>query len=314
MSLISIIVPIYNAAKSLHRCIDSILTQTYTDFELILVDDGSKDNSGMICDEYAKRDERVKVYHKENGGVSSARNLGLEWISGDFVAFIDSDDWINSDFLERMNNASNGADMVICEIAYERDGKVIYSDNSLVRKSTIAYLKKQILYGFTSVCNCMFSRELIHAYNLRFEAVRYSEDFIFSLKVTCLATSIKYVDAPLYHYNRNNESSALHKYPDDLHKDLLYCDSLMIAFFKEKGVFEELKREYYWHVLRIKKELVLAASKHSDFKHYIPESNAYILSCPLVNFKLKIMMCLLICHLDILVKALIFTRKLLGRN
>lgn len=314
MPLISIIVPIYNAAKSLHRCIDSILTQTYTDFELILVDDGSKDNSGMICDEYAKRDERVKVYHKENGGVSSARNLRLEGISGDFVAFIDSDDWIKPDFLEQMNIASSGADMVICEMAYERDGKVIYSDNSLAGKDKIAYLKYQILYGFTSVCNCMFSRELVNTYNLRFEAVRYSEDFIFSLKAICLATSIKYVDAPLYHYNRNNESSALHKYPDNMHKDLLYCDSLMIAFFKEKGVFEELKREYYWHVLRIRKELVLAASKHSDFKHYIPESNAYILSCPLVNFKLKIMMCLLICHLDILVKVLIFTRKLLGRN
>lgn len=91
---ISVIVPVYNAEKYLHRCVDSILAQTFNDFELLLIDDGSKDSSGEICDEYARKDERVKVWHKENGGVSSARNVGLENARGEWVTFSDSDDWL----------------------------------------------------------------------------------------------------------------------------------------------------------------------------------------------------------------------------
>ena len=94
---ISVIVPVYNVEKYLHRCVDSILAQTFNDFELLLIDDGSKDKSGAICDEYAAKDSRVRVFHKENGGVSSARNLGLENAKGDWIIFIDSDDWIADD-------------------------------------------------------------------------------------------------------------------------------------------------------------------------------------------------------------------------
>ena len=100
MPLVSIIVPVYKAEQWLHRCVDSILAQTMTDFELLLIDDGSPDKSGEICDEYAAKDNRVRVFHKENGGVSSARNLGLDNAVGDFVMFVDSDDWIVSDCLE----------------------------------------------------------------------------------------------------------------------------------------------------------------------------------------------------------------------
>ena len=93
--LISIIVPIYNSESTLKRCVDSILAQTYQNFELLLIDDGSKDCSGEICKEYAQKDSRVKVFHKENGGVSSARNLGLDNARGEWVTFVDSDDWID---------------------------------------------------------------------------------------------------------------------------------------------------------------------------------------------------------------------------
>ena len=92
MNVISIIVPIYNAGKTLHRRIDSILSQTYTSWELLLIDDGSTDTSGPICDEYAARDARVRVFHKENGGVSSARNVGLDNARGEWITFVDADD------------------------------------------------------------------------------------------------------------------------------------------------------------------------------------------------------------------------------
>ena len=96
---ISVIVPVYNTEKYLKRCIDSILAQSYSDFELLLIDDGSTDASPAICDEYATNDSRVRVFHKPNGGVSSARNLGLDNARGEWIAFVDSDDWIESEML-----------------------------------------------------------------------------------------------------------------------------------------------------------------------------------------------------------------------
>ena len=101
MPQISIIVPVYKVKDYLCQCIDSILEQTFCDFELILVDDGSPDNSGMICDEYSRKDSRVRVIHKENGGVSSARNAGIEAAQGEYIAFVDADDWLAEDFLEK---------------------------------------------------------------------------------------------------------------------------------------------------------------------------------------------------------------------
>lgn len=100
---ISIIVPIYNVEKYLPKCIESILSQTFTNFELILVNDGSKDRSGIICDEYASKDNRIKVIHKENGGVSSARNSGVDLASGKYIGFVDPDDYIKKDMYERLH-------------------------------------------------------------------------------------------------------------------------------------------------------------------------------------------------------------------
>ena len=98
--MISIIIPVYNAENSIHRCIRSVCSQTYKDWELILVDDGSKDNSGKICDEYSKQDKRIHVIHKENEGVSKARNAGLKIATGDYISFVDSDDWLDNNYLQ----------------------------------------------------------------------------------------------------------------------------------------------------------------------------------------------------------------------
>ena len=123
MNVISIIVPIYNAGKTLHRCIDSILSQTYTSWELLLVDDGSTDSSGVICDEYAAQDARVRVFHKENGGVSSARNVGLDHARGEWITFVDSDDYIEENFL-RSFEGNLDADLVVGNMEICEDGKL----------------------------------------------------------------------------------------------------------------------------------------------------------------------------------------------
>ena len=102
MPVISIIVPVYNVEKYIHQCIDSILLQTFTDFEVLLVDDGASDHSGSICDEYAHRDSRIRVFHQENAGVSVARNKGLCEAIGEYVTFVDSDDWIKPDYLNEL--------------------------------------------------------------------------------------------------------------------------------------------------------------------------------------------------------------------
>ena len=112
MPLVSIIVPIYNTFSTLYRCIDSILAQSYTDFELLLINDGSVDGSGFICDEYAAKDSRVRVCHKQNGGVSSARNLGLDNACGEWITFIDSDDYVLPSYLFRLTSCLD-ADWII---------------------------------------------------------------------------------------------------------------------------------------------------------------------------------------------------------
>lgn len=313
--LVSVIIPVYNSESYLHRCVDSLLTQSYTDFELILVDDGSRDSSSDICDEYARKDGRVKVFHKENAGVSSARNLGLDNATGEFVVFVDSDDWVDIHFLEYLYTAVHKEkfDIAVCEIINYYGHKIKISNNSLIEKGKCAYIKHQIIAGFTSVCNMMFNREFIEANRLRFEKVRYSEDFIFSIKAICLSKRITYVANHLYYYDRTNEISALHHYPDDMYKDLLYGDALMIDFFKEEGYFDDFKREIYWRVLANKRELVLSVNKHKEFKKLLPESKRYILDCPLINQKLRVMMWLLSHNLDFIVRIFVLSRKILRR-
>ena len=115
--LISVIIPVYNVEKYLKRCMDSVLKQTYSNIEIIIVDDGSTDTSGSLCDEYWKKDSRITVFHKENGGLSSARNFGLERVSGNYVCFIDSDDFIHENYISFMYDKiiKNDADICYCK-------------------------------------------------------------------------------------------------------------------------------------------------------------------------------------------------------
>ena len=128
MPLISVIVPVYKVEKYIHKCVDSILTQTFPDFELFLVDDGSPDNCGKICDEYAEKDNRVIVIHKENGGLSDARNVAIDRAKGDYLTFIDSDDYVSENHLETMYNAltETDSDIAIANITSFSEDK--YND------------------------------------------------------------------------------------------------------------------------------------------------------------------------------------------
>ena len=183
---ISIIVPIYNTESYLRRCIESVLSQTFTDFELLLIDDGSTDRSGSICDEYARMDNRVRVFHKENGGVSSARNLGLDNTRGEWIAFVDSDDWVKADYLKNMlRHTEEDVDMVIAHEELHRQNGEVEKRNHPERRITEAnfadfFIDNGIHWKFAPWGN-LYRRRIIQEHRLSFrEDVRFGEDALFN--------------------------------------------------------------------------------------------------------------------------------------
>lgn len=205
--MISIIVPVYNAEQYLHRCIDSILAQSYTHFELLLIDDGSKDASGAICDEYAARDCRVRVFHKENGGVSSARNLGLDNAQGEYITFCDADDYVGPDWLAAYSEAiANNVDLAI-QGYYAIDGDNTvekqlqpHSGNSIkAKRQLITSLMSQGMYGYLWVK--LFRRAIIEEHAIRFDAQStFREDEQFFSKCLEYTSSFIYTDRVGYYY------------------------------------------------------------------------------------------------------------------
>lgn len=204
---VSVIVPVYKAEAYLHRCVDSLLAQTFTDFELLLIDDGTPDRSGMICDEYAIKDARVRVFHKENGGVSSARQLGLDKALGEYVIHADPDDWVESNMLEELYNEAKkeNADMVICDFFNEyKDGKQYYVHQLLPSLDSQAVLQQLLSMKLHGSCwNKLVRRTCFITWSIRFpESIHIWED----LWVNCLLCNhdihISYLNKALYHYDR----------------------------------------------------------------------------------------------------------------
>lgn len=216
--LISIIVPIFNSSKQLRRCIDSILSQTYTDIELILVDDGSTDESGEICDEYAKIDKRIRVIHKENGGQSSARNIGIQEAQGSYLSFIDSDDMVSIDFLYYLykNIIDYNAEMSICTIKHVNDGdKFVFQKSNKIRLLDSQQAISEMFYQYSwleSPCNKLYKKQL-------FEGCKFNESIIFedsllmpSLFEKCTRIVYGYAQKYAYIHRKNSTTTAKYSY------------------------------------------------------------------------------------------------------
>lgn len=182
--LISIIVPVYNAENTIGRCVDSILNQTFRDWELLLVDDGSIDHSDMICDQYAAKDRRIKIFHKENGGVSSARNIGLKYAKGEWITFVDADDYLNVESLCDMIKCSENADLVMSSIkicGYQE--RVVKLDNSFANNEYEIGILLTLLNGYMGLTvpfAKLLKLSIINKYKIRFDN-RFSsgEDTLF---------------------------------------------------------------------------------------------------------------------------------------
>lgn len=245
--LISVIVPVYNVEAYLKRCINSIINQTYKKIEIILVDDGSTDNSCKICDEYKKKDERIQVIHKTNGGLSDARNVGKKTSKGDYICFIDSDDYIETNYIEELYNMCINSETQIAQCCFE-----IITDNKETIKPKVEEIKYKKVsaqemiynsYGKYSanniiVCNKMFKRELLNG--IDFVVGKLHEDEFITYKLIYRACEVAVTNQKLYNYYQRQGSITNSSF------NLKRLDYLMaleerLEFFKEK----KEKKLYY---------------------------------------------------------------------
>ena len=315
-SKVSIIVPVYNVEKYLRGCVDSVLSQTYKNLEIILVDDGSPDNCPQICDEYVKLDTRVKVIHKENGGLSSARNAGLDEMTGDYVQFVDSDDYIEPEMIETMLSRleSGNGDVAICLEKCD-DEKLFEGD-----------IYKNILEDKigSQVWRYLFKAEKFAGGGIRFPIGRNFEDVAIMHNVL-YQNKIVYVARRLYNYNRDNQDSILNtpnmkkryktavdaaiafsnrfewmKDKNDIEKESK-DNALQIAFSRSIGAFHRYYRndsykqdiDYLYNFLKQNKKEI---KKLKNMKRINKLQYKFILMCPnlfaricavLIRFKRK---------------------------
>lgn len=248
--LISIIVPVYNVERYLNRCLDSITQQTYSNLEIILVDDGSTDKSGIICDEYALKDNRIKVLHQKNAGQSCARNVGLDIALGTFIGFVDSDDWIVPDMFEKMhqNLTENNADISNCGIMRKNEKTGM--------EKRCAPFPFPITGGNQGVhlllenkltvvpWNKLFKRNIWD--NIRFPAGMWFEDELIMPYLFAKASIISYMDEALYNYNERSGSTIHSSFGKADMDRLLALEDHIIAFATDYPDLElRLKMNYY---------------------------------------------------------------------
>ena len=249
MPRLSVIVPVYNTEKYLRECLDSILTQTYTDFELILVDDGSTDSSGAICDSYSRADSRIHVIHQQNGGVTAARKMGTKAAVGDYISFVDSDDWIAPDMFQQMlaKAEHHDLDMILCDMVVEKQGSsTVIRTGDLTGQFSSEAIKQQIyphmLFDFQknmpglslNLWNKLIKSTIVKSVLSDFpNHVTYGEDALASL-ICLLRSKCIYImeDSAFYHYRQTEEFLQREQNISLLGRLRSFAGSTQIAFLR----------------------------------------------------------------------------------
>lgn len=215
--LLSVIVPVYKTEPYLRKCLDSVVNQTYSRLEIILVDDGSPDNSGAICDEYAAQDSRIRVIHQKNGGLSAARNVGIQEAGGEFVALLDSDDYLDTDMYRQMMEKATqeAADIVICDFYSVKETGNVYEGLALSTAVQTEEIRKLVLMDKISsyVWNKIYHKKMFEG--IQFKEVRGYEDLMASPEIFRRAQKITYLPKPFYYYNCLNVNSISAVYNQD---------------------------------------------------------------------------------------------------
>lgn len=266
--MFSIISPVYNTEKYLDKFIKSVINQTYIDFELILVDDGSTDKSFDICKYYANIDRRVKIFQQNNTGAGGARNFGISKATGKYILFWDSDDWVASNALEILNNelSQKDVDMLIynfCEVKYDKNEQEINRKSNLLNNYNCNNKVEARNFFceliFTSVmnspCNKVYNANLINKYNIIFADTRRAQDAFFNMEYFKYVNSINTINIDLYYYRTNTQNKVWKKFPKNLYEtDILY-DKYLVAIFNEFEIYSGIQREkidtlFYNSILR----------------------------------------------------------------
>lgn len=233
---ISVIIPVYRTEKYLSECVDSVLAQTFDALELILIDDGSPDSCPQICDDYLKRDNRVRVFHKENEGAAAARNVGLDAARGDYITFVDSDDYIDSMMYENMIRTIEryNCDFVVCDCVKEYEGYSqqythdvrggYYNEEQFIKEYMPQLLILPSIEYPVTISNwvCLFRRELLEKPFIRYQSgIRFSEDWLFGAQAALKAKTFYYMKGENHYHYRMNEQSVTHTFKKDKWND--YC-------------------------------------------------------------------------------------------
>ena len=285
--LISVIIPVYGVEKHIHQCLDSIITQSYKNLEIIVINDGTRDRSAEIAKEYARKDSRIRVYDYENAGVSVARNRGLNLAKGDYISFVDSDDWLNSDFYKKLADAleTNDADIAKCSII-ETDTvteKIICFQKSKAKEADFDLFFDKVGILWIVVWNALYKREIVT--DVRYPAgVNFEDNYGSGMYIFKAKKVIELKDALYYYrYNTSGISKGIQKYPFDhlimysrLRNDLFKLgftdkrmDSLVAAetfrLIRDRGAsrmyrIKAIDKEWYEYVkdnLSLRRKLIL---------------------------------------------------------
>ena len=288
--LVSIIVPVYKAEKYIHQCIDSLLAQTYSNIEVILVDDGSPDNCGKICDEYAAKDCRVKVIHQQNGGVSVARQTGINHATGEYSIHADPDDWVELNMIEELvaKAVADNADMVICDFYREsKSEKTCDCQNPGDDLSASAVLRKilsQQLHG--SCCNKLVNRSRIEGIGFTPEDLCILEDELYNIRILARKIKVSYLPKAFYHYRVENEHSLCNTISEKSFKSKVKAVSEIESFCLANvaGIafldFIPIKRNVLFDALRTKRYEVLRELYPEQKEAMINSGTPYRLLAP----------------------------------
>lgn len=281
MELVTVIVPVYNVEKYIKECVDSLINQTYRNIEIILVDDGSRDESGTICDNYAKLDSRIKVIHKENEGLGYARNSGLRIAQGSYVTFIDSDDKAETNLIENLMNGIHESNCDTCIGGFKRiseEGKIIFEEqyiNEIFSDSEVYDKLFARMLGSApdrhdairmSVWNVIYKMKIIQRYNIKFpsERVFISEDIIWDSEYYKYSKHVRVIDSTAYNY-RITPGSLTQKYkPDMLEKICILYNEMSKRLSGDKSKISRLQRQFFVNLrICIKQENPAVSNKEN---------------------------------------------------
>lgn len=306
MDLISVIVPVYNVEKYLRKCVDSIIAQTYTNLELILVDDGSPDNCGKICDEYAAKDSRIKVIHQKNGGLSAARNAGLDIATGDYIGFVDSDDYIEPEMYYCLHNSVVNSNVKIaccgrfreitnnyCKKAYSCERETVFETKDAFSE---ILLQQKI---DVSVCDKLFNSNLF--YDIRFPIGEINEDAVVAFELIKQSNGIIHTGYDFYHYVSREDSICHSEYGEKNYVAIKHLNQIKDQLLSSYPSLEREFKIYSCYVVHSLILEVLSLNKgKSEYTKHLKDYYAIFNECFFVTVfskevdtttKIKIILC-----------------------